>query len=168
MHLVHNDIKPANILYTRLEAPATGPYPKVPPGAVLVDFGLAEDSGRRVGVGGSPWYIAPEYMDQGLRGTPGDVFALGVVLLYAMRCFMLPEKQGRSWLIREIPEKKPQALENMRNWLLKVTQARRSLVEGISGKGEVELRALIHRMLDTADSRITAADLDDATSQWEG
>lgn len=143
MRLAHNDIKPANILYTRHEAPGTGPYQKVPPGAILIDFGLAGESGKKANTGGSPWYVAPEYMDRGLRGTPGDVFALGVVMLYVMRCIILPEKEFGQWLIRDIPAKKPQALKTMGEWLDRVARARRPLLEGVSGKGEAKLRTLV-------------------------
>ncbi|KAJ5000234.1 hypothetical protein K4K48_002966 [Colletotrichum sp. SAR 10_66] len=47
--IVHNDIKPANILF------------KPSRGAVLIDFGLSSElKDSAVHVGGSPWYIPPE------------------------------------------------------------------------------------------------------------
>ncbi|RYP41521.1 hypothetical protein DL768_010487 [Monosporascus sp. mg162] len=41
--ILHNDIKPANILYSRER------------GAVLIDFGLASYDGEIARAGGTPW-----------------------------------------------------------------------------------------------------------------
>lgn len=73
--LVHGDIKPENIL---LDANGN---------AKVVDFGLAafmDREGRRDGIWGTPYYIAPEKV----RGKPGDqrsdIYSLGATLFHAL------------------------------------------------------------------------------------
>jgi serine/threonine protein kinase len=71
--LAHRDVKPSNVLL-----PRTRP--------LLIDFGIAraaEDSRhtRAGGVIGSPGYMAPEQATAGVSAEPGDVFALGAVLV---------------------------------------------------------------------------------------
>ncbi|WNI14593.1 serine/threonine-protein kinase [Actinacidiphila sp. ITFR-21] len=73
--LAHRDVKPSNVLL-----PGTRP--------LLIDFGIAraaEDSRhtRTGGVIGSPGYMAPEQATAGVSAEPGDVFALGALLVYA-------------------------------------------------------------------------------------
>jgi hypothetical protein len=73
--LAHRDVKPSNVLLA-----GTRPH--------LIDFGIAraaEDSRytRTGGVIGSPGYMAPEQATSGVSAEPGDVFALGAVLVYA-------------------------------------------------------------------------------------
>lgn len=59
---VHNDIKPANILYSRDR------------GAVLCDFGLSTRTIDPATNGGTPYYVPPEFIGQKLRGSPSDVW----------------------------------------------------------------------------------------------
>lgn len=84
--IVHNDIKPANILYDKRR------------GAVLIDFGLASFNGRAC-PGGTPWYVPLEFMTEGKRSFASDVFALGVTMLYLVKKTVLPELQGPAWVI---------------------------------------------------------------------
>jgi eukaryotic-like serine/threonine-protein kinase len=81
--IVHRDFKSANVMLV----PATGAFPR----AVITDFGLAHetrndredtpsrltDSGMLVG---TPDYMAPEQLEDGLITPATDVYALGVVL----------------------------------------------------------------------------------------
>ncbi|RSL42894.1 hypothetical protein CEP51_016427 [Fusarium floridanum] len=77
--IIHNDIKPSNILYDPIK------------GAILIDFGLAaSSSNRKLCTGGTPWYVAPEYLSQ-RRGPESDEYALGVVMLYLLKAIPLPD-----------------------------------------------------------------------------
>ncbi|PTB70839.1 kinase-like protein [Trichoderma citrinoviride] len=107
--LVHNDIKPSNILYTQDRGP------------VLIDFGWSSDP-ETVHVAGTPWYIPPEYPREGSRGPAGDIFAFGVVMLFLMRKIPLPEllSPPLKWQIGHLRSKGPEALaamETMTRWV---------------------------------------------------
>lgn len=75
--VVHRDLKPSNVLLT-----VDGPQ--------LIDFGIAraaDDDSSVTTTGhviGSPGYMAPEHIaGNNAVGPPGDVFALGSVLVFA-------------------------------------------------------------------------------------
>ncbi|KAK4243184.1 kinase-like protein [Corynascus novoguineensis] len=122
--ITHNDIKPANILFS----PARG--------AVLIDFGLSSDSTRAstaaTQTAGTPWYVPPEFMDnpQTGRGPPGDVWALGVVMLY-LRCRLRIPDKSTDWLIWEVASQRSPdavaAMGKMSIWVAKVLAERAQL-----------------------------------------
>lgn len=70
--IIHNDIKPANITYSPLHGP------------VLIDFGLATSANEIMMTGGTPWYVPPDLIVEQQRGAPGDVWALGITMLYVL------------------------------------------------------------------------------------
>lgn len=74
--LVHRDIKPANILFMDDTT------------AKLVDFGLATALGGKGGEGdavlGTPYYIAPERLDQRPEDLRSDIYSLGMTLMHAI------------------------------------------------------------------------------------
>ncbi|KAK1977800.1 kinase-like domain-containing protein [Colletotrichum cereale] len=131
-HLVHNDIKPANILYS----PARG--------AVLCDFGLSTHTSGPVTTGGTPYYIPPEFIGKKLRGPPSDVWALGVTMLYVLGKIPFPDARSRKgankpalyWMIADVnrpPTQQQQqqrqlpcsqAVDLMYVWLSEVALAR--------------------------------------------
>ncbi|KAF0315939.1 map kinase kinase skh1 pek1 [Colletotrichum asianum] len=145
--IVHNDIKPANILF------------KPSRGAVLIDFGLSSElKDTAVHVGGSPWYIPPEYALHGRRGAPGDVFALGVVMLFVLGKIPLPDQQrGLNWVIADVRKGGPgnAAWDMMFQWLEKVEHASRSS----DGLQHPALNVIVREMLVTVSERISVGDL---------
>lgn len=106
---VHNDIKPSNILFSQAR------------GAVLIDFGLSTElteSGMHTGW--TPWYVPPEFRRGGKRGPPlaGDVFALGVVMLYVLGKLLLPELYAPrlQWRIADALKPASDAARAMGEW----------------------------------------------------
>ncbi|CAK7210254.1 hypothetical protein SCUCBS95973_000716 [Sporothrix curviconia] len=137
LHRVHNDVKPANILYSRER------------GAVLCDFGLStetKDSQSSL-TGGTPYYVPPEFIGRKLRGPPSDVWALGITMLYVLRKMEFPDTRGGRhrakplyWLIADVnkapsaPSQNPapapaapSAATQMKMWLSEVTEAKEKL-----------------------------------------
>lgn len=126
--LVHNDIKPANILYSRER------------GAVLCDLGLSTRASDPPSIGGTPWYIPPEFVARKQRGAPSDVWALGVTMLYVMGKIPFPDARGNRahpqhlhWLIAKVHPNprdrnpQPTAVKHMQQWLGEVNVARAQL-----------------------------------------
>ncbi|WP_441246606.1 protein kinase domain-containing protein [Kitasatospora sp. McL0602] len=73
--IVHRDLKPSNVLLA-----TDGPR--------VIDFGIARalEGSRLTSTGlvvGSPGFMSPEQVSGTPMGPPGDVFALGAVLVYA-------------------------------------------------------------------------------------
>lgn len=111
--IAHNDIKPGNILYN------------ISRGAVLIEFGLSSDAEQnsvRVSIAGTPWYISPEFSTgRRGRGFPGDVWALGEVMLFLYQLLPLPEKTTE-WRIAEVVgtnRSSNKALTDMLKWIEK-------------------------------------------------
>lgn len=132
--IIHCDIKPANILMRSSGG-----------GAVLCDFGIAVDK-PAVGGKGTPCYVPPE----GLFGEwsyGGDIWALGLVMLFVTRLMALP---NRGWIVRNILTD-VKAGREMGDWLRVVAE----IIEKIPR----ELSLLRQMLEDNPRNRITATDL---------
>lgn len=74
--LIHRDVKPGNILFADAHT------------AKIVDFGLAvlqEHAGRVAGeVWGTPYYVAPEKLDNSPEDFRSDIYSLGGTLFHAV------------------------------------------------------------------------------------
>lgn len=74
--LIHRDIKPGNILFSDAHT------------AKLVDFGLAvvmDDAAKVTGeIWGTPYYIAPEKLDNQVEDFRSDIYSLGGTLFHAL------------------------------------------------------------------------------------
>ncbi|KAI6271322.1 hypothetical protein MCOR34_011636 [Pyricularia oryzae] len=110
--IVHNDIKPDNILYSPDR------------GAVVIDFGLSREIPDSIShtyhTGGTPWYLPREFLGRTpSRGAPGDVFALGVVMFFLTGKIPLPElcKAHPVWFINEALHLGSGARLAMQKWL---------------------------------------------------
>jgi len=76
LDLIHRDIKPGNILFKDAHT------------AKLVDFGLAivmdEEASVRGEIWGTPYYIAPEKLDNQPEDFRSDIYSLGGTLFHAL------------------------------------------------------------------------------------
>lgn len=129
--LVHNDIKPANILYSPER------------GAVLCDFGLSTLASNSPNSGGTPYYVPPEFIGRKLRGPASDVWALGITMLYVLRKIPFPDRRARRqhprplyWQIAGVNNPTlahkqygngQSAVSQMRDWLTEMYDARAKL-----------------------------------------
>ncbi|KAK2746981.1 hypothetical protein FQN57_002553 [Myotisia sp. PD_48] len=86
--IIHHDIKPGNII---LQAEGLKP--------VLCDFGIAATTSRYYS-GGTPSYIPPEVIRE-LRGSPSDIWAFGIVMLFVMKRVALPR---HNWRVLDITQ----------------------------------------------------------------
>ncbi|KAK6340695.1 hypothetical protein TWF696_009018 [Orbilia brochopaga] len=119
--IIHDDVKPDNIIYD-----------KDTQNAVLVDFGAAfrvpEDGVVLFNLSGTPPYAPPEYL-QRRKGMGGDVWALGVTMLFVMGYIKLPDGE---WILPMTFED-AKVKEEMETWLAEVESWRRK-----AGNGEID------------------------------
>lgn len=126
--IVHRDLKPNNILIE-----ADHPSPR----AFIVDFGIAQDTSRRLTsqgqIMGTPGFTAPEQlMDASACTDRADVYALGTFLYGLLRGFPdrdpddalelsgLPDDLARhiTEMTAPDPERRPSAAEILGRWSL--------------------------------------------------
>lgn len=147
--IVHNDIKPSNIAYS----PGRG--------AVLFDFGIASLS-NEARLGGSPWYTPPE-LTHSANGSPaGDIWALGIIMLYILNKIQYPESIVESWDITKVRNSSSTAKKQMLAWLDRIYSAR----DRLDKKSPIEYATFL--MLDEEQhSRITAAGIQNTLDYLE-
>ncbi|UKZ79676.1 hypothetical protein TrVFT333_007436 [Trichoderma virens FT-333] len=138
LSIIHNDIKPHNIAYS----PQRGP--------VLIDFGMATlDQDKPAG--GTPWYLPPDMLYGNRRGFAGDVWALGITMLYILGKIDLPERGKDGWSLENLTEEDDPSRKKMKAWLEFIALKKSQLNQ------ENTLESIVFRMLDwNGESRITA------------
>ena len=119
---------------------------------VLIDFGAALNHEvlpeGRFNPSGTPPYAPPEFL-QRRKGSAGDVWALGVTMLFAFKYVKLPDG---AWILPHVFEE-DLVLEEMKSWLNVVEGWREALIEQNHG--------LLAGMLEQdPDKRIVAAELE--------
>ncbi|KAK2600580.1 hypothetical protein N8I77_010102 [Diaporthe amygdali] len=116
--ITHDDVKPDNIMWD----PATQR-------SVLIDFGAALNHKSLpadwFNPSGTPPYAPPEFL-QRRKCSAGDVWALGVTMLFAFKYIKLPDGE---WILPHIFEQ-DLVLEEMKSWLREVDGWRMELANG--------------------------------------
>ncbi|KAL9477277.1 hypothetical protein ACSS6W_007118 [Trichoderma asperelloides] len=144
--IIHNDIKPRNITYSPRR------------GAVLIDFGLAT-SANEWNAGGTPWYLPPDLLDYNSRGSPGDIWALGITMLYLLGRIKYPENNKPGWLMRELNHN-GNSRKRMEDWLQYILTVRAGLSPVNMGTGRNKLEHIVFNMLESdSDLRINAENI---------
>lgn len=134
--IVHNDIKPRNITYSPRR------------GAVLIDFGLATTY-NEVNAGGTPWYLPPDLLITSSRGSPGDVWALGITMLYLLGKITYPEKDPKQpgWALLNLLHNEENQ-NQMKRWLQHISSARAELIPVDRGTGISKLESIVFNMVE--------------------
>lgn len=145
--IVHYDIKPRNIIYSTVQ------------GAVLIDFEMARFQPEPSDVrckepGGTPLFLPPEAIEPGEeRGYPGDIWALGLTMLFTLRKIKYTRPYIRVF-VGDFNEQGTGSNEWMKNWFEEIALQRSRL----NKEDKVEL--LVSKMLETdIEARVTAAAL---------
>ncbi|KAK1241409.1 hypothetical protein MKX08_001383 [Trichoderma sp. CBMAI-0020] len=135
--IIHNDIKPSNITYSPER------------GAVLIDFGMATSTNTWK-AGGTSKYIPPDLLVKS-RGSQGDIWALGITMLYLFGKIQYPETSGRNWNIHDLSC--DENYHRMINWLKHVQKARATLSPVNAGTVSSKLESIVFKMLES-DSKL--------------
>ncbi|WYZ44064.1 hypothetical protein EsH8_VII_000500 [Colletotrichum jinshuiense] len=122
--ILHDDVKPDNIIFS----PAA-PHPR----AVLIDFGAALVNPSFLPSGGwtpsgTPPYAPPEFL-QRRKGYAGDIWGLGVTMLFCLGRVPLPDGE---WILPHVFEDEAVRGE-MVAWLGRVEELRGAEVGGERG-----------------------------------
>lgn len=137
-HLIHDDVKPENIIWDPLTNRS-----------VLIDFGAALNltilPQSYFNPSGTPSYVPPEFLKK-KKGPAGDVWALGVVMLFVWGYVRLPDGE---WFLPGVWEEGGDV--EMRMWLEEVRELKERWCEE---------RPVLREMLDEdPGERISSADL---------
>ncbi|KAG8404866.1 hypothetical protein J3459_016673 [Metarhizium acridum] len=132
--VVHNDVKPANIAYSPER------------GGVLFDFGMATTNARKQARGGTSLFLPPEYLhvqNEKRRGAPGDIWALGLTMLFSIGKIKYPKKSERVANLANLAVRESDDFMRLEAWHAKIDLVRKLLSE------QDDVEKVIYRMLDS-------------------
>jgi serine/threonine protein kinase len=147
--LVHDDVKPENIMWS---PSMTG----VPAQAVLIDFGASfvssgDDSIDFV-LSGTPSYVAPEFLIK-QKSPAVDMWALGVTILFATGVVNLPDGD---WMLPNVFVE-GDARSELQDWHASLAEATRTLSTAeekkLPARVTVRIELLLKRLLEPDPKR---------------
>jgi serine/threonine protein kinase len=113
--IVHNDLKPGNVLYSRER------------GAIICDLGLASVMEKTRDCG-TPWYVATENRARAhFRVAADDCWSLGIIGLYVLKMLALPDTTFPVWHISQMAVPGSPAAKLADEWYDGVARVRRGL-----------------------------------------
>jgi len=111
--LIHRDVKPGNILFADAHT------------AKIVDFGLAvfqeQEESVRGEVWGTPYYVAPEKLDQQPEDFRSDMYSLGGTLFHALAGRPPFEAESASLVALKHLKSQPVSLQTYAPWVSNAT-----------------------------------------------
>ncbi|KAJ3555870.1 hypothetical protein NPX13_g10266 [Xylaria arbuscula] len=161
--IIHGGIQLANILFHPVR------------GAVLANFSLSFKEGERPVSNGLPWYQPPQFLEQmDAHSTSMDMWALGVVMLWALSKIPMPES-AKHWVVEHIHLEKAatdvvrKAETRMEDWLATVQAGSNTLQEEGEQMGELgEMAGLIGALVQQREQeRIDAATLVEELAKFD-
>lgn len=142
--LVHNDIKPGNIIVRQRQDQHMDAY--------LCDFGLSSHTGDKAHSRGTPFYVPPEWLERNSRDKPGDIWALGIVMLYVLHLITLPDLRGNTshpqhkyWWIDQVHDNSNGDAEIMQSWITEIC----TLIETSTSPGAPLLKRMLRKEPET-------------------
>ncbi|KAI0466046.1 kinase-like domain-containing protein [Xylaria cf. heliscus] len=144
--IVHANITLLNIVFSPVR------------GAVLVDFGISCEDGSPIYKCGTPWYLAPEFLNyRSLRRMKSDMWALGVVMMWVLGRIPIPEST-KGWKFGDIHTDEPpqdcnrKARVRMSEWINTVLEAK------LISAGQVdEIQEVVNGLIEKAPGDRTDA-----------
>ncbi|RFU78266.1 serine threonine kinase [Trichoderma arundinaceum] len=115
--------------------------------AVLIDFGMATFA-EDTKTGGSPWYLPPELIENQTRGLPGDIWALGITMLYVLGSIDFPERVTKGWMISDL-SKQGVSRQRMTEWLQFINRHRAGLKQVDEGDRREKIEYIVFNMLES-------------------
>lgn len=143
--IIHYDIKLANIAYSPDRS------------AVLIDFGMADSVATiKQAHGGTPWFVPPAVLNGGIRGFPGDIWALGVTMLLVLEKVALPNSLGQPVYIYQLHDTHSHSHERTKAWFILIEKVRQKT---LSIKNEIE-RLVFEMFHGNSAARVEAATIE--------
>lgn len=126
-------------------------------GAVLMDFGMADWVATiKQAHGGTPWFVPTEVLNGGIRGFPGDIWALGVTMLLVLEKVALPNSLGQPVYIYQLHDTHSHSHERTKAWFILIEKVRQ---KNLNIKNEIE-RLVFEMLHGNSAARVEAATIE--------